>query len=139
MDNKLPIRWLIICATVAIAAVVLGYFNVLSGDFGIIYEVFQSILAAAFMTAIGEIFASLSKFPIISYIISAVLCAVALQVLTPWYLIMPFADLYQVEKVFTGYRMAVQLCLVVYSAALVVSILFGIFVLHRKDVFNRQK
>ena len=140
MDNKLPIKRLIICATVAVAAIVLGTYNVLySNDYNNMSNVFQSILAAAGMTAIGEIFAALSKFPIISYIISTVICSVALQAITPWHLIITRADFVDMERVFSAYENAVIYCLVAYSAALVVSILFGIFVLHRKDVFNRQK
>ncbi|MCH5196276.1 MAG: hypothetical protein J1F28_06155 [Oscillospiraceae bacterium] len=137
MDNKFPVVRLIICAPIAVAAIVLGTYNVLySFNYN---DIFQSILAAAGMTAIGEIFAALSKFPIISYIISTVICSVALQAITPWHIIITRADFVDMERVFSSYENAVIYCLVAYSAALVVSILFGIFVLHRKDVFNRQK
>ena len=139
MDNKLPIKRLIICGAIVVVAVVLGYRNVLYGNYGEIGGVFQAVIAAAGMTAVSEIFAALSRFPIISYIISAVLCSVALQIVTPWYIILPVADLSQPEKVFEGYRLCVTSCLVAYSIALAVSILFGIFVLHRKDIFKADK
>lgn len=139
MDNKLPIKRLLICVAIVIVAVGLGYRNVIYGNYGDINGVFQAVIAAVGLTAIGEIFAALSKFPIVSYVISAVICSVALQIITPWYIIMPSADLSQTEKVFEGYRLAVRSCLAVYSIALVVSVLFGIFVLHRKDVFKSDK
>lgn len=139
MDNKLPIKRLIICAAIVVVAVVLGYRNVLYGNYGEIGGVFQAVIAAVGLTAIGEIFAALSKFPIISYIISAVICSVALQIMTPWYIIMPVVDLSYPEKIIEGYQWCVTSCLVCYSIALAVSILFGIFVLHRKDVFKSDK
>ena len=139
MDNKLPIKRLIICAAIAVVAVVLGYYNVLYGNYVEINEVFQTVIAAVGLTAVGEIFAALSKFPIVSYIISTVICSVALQIMTPWYIIMPMADFSQPEIVFEGYRWAVRSCLAVYSIALAFSILFGIFVLHRKDIFKADK
>ena len=139
MDNKLPVKRLIICAAIAIAAVGLGYYNVLYSNFEIINEVFQSIIAAVGLTAIGEIFAALSKFPIVSYTISAAICSVALQIITPWYIIAPRADFTYPEKFFNGYRLCVRGCLLIYSIALVASVLFGIFVLHRKDIFKADK
>ena len=139
MDNKLPIRRLIICGAIAVAAVGLGYYNVLYSYFEIINVVFQTIIAAVGLTAIGEIFAVLSKFPIISYVISAVICSVALQIMTPWYIIMPNVDLTYPERFFNGYRLCVRGCLLIYSIALVASVLFGIFVLHRKDIFKADK
>lgn len=139
MDNKLPIKRLIICGAIAVAAVGLGYYNVLYSYFEIINVVFQTIIAAVGLTAIGEIFAVLSKFPIISYVISAVICSVALQIMTPWYIIMRNVDLAYPERFFNGYRLCVKGCLLIYSIALVASILFGIFVLHRKDIFKADK
>ena len=139
MDNKLPIKRLIICAAIAIVAVVLGYRNVLYGNYVEINEVFQLAIATVGLTAIGEIFAALSKFPIVSYIIVTVICSVALQIMTPLYIIVPNVDFSEPEKFFEGYRWAVRSCLAVYSIALAFSILFGIFVLHRKDVFKSDK
>ena len=139
MDNKLPLRRLIICVAIAVAAVWFGIYIIFYLPYNDINGVFLSLTAAAGMTAVSEIFAALSRFPIISYIISAVLCSVALQIITPWYIIMPAVDLSQPEKVFEGYRLCVTSCLVAYSIALAVSILFGIFVLHRKDIFKADK
>ena len=139
MDNKLPVKRLIICAAIAIASVGLGYYNVLYSYFEIINVVFQTIIAAVGLTAIGEIFATLSKFPIVSYTISAAICSVALQIITPWYIIMQAVDLAYPERFFNGYRLCVRGCLLIYSIALAVSILFGIFVLHRKDIFRSEK
>ena len=139
MDNKLPLKRLIICAAIAIVAIGLGYRNVLCGNYVEINEVFQSVIAAVGLTAVGEIFAALSRFPIVSYIIVTVICSVALQIMTPWYIIMPVVDLSQPEVLFEGYRWCVRSCLVSYSIALAVSILFGIFVLHRKDIFKADK
>ena len=139
MDNKLPLRRLIICAAIVIVALVLGYRNVLYGNYVEINEVFQAMIAAVGLTALSEVFAALSRYPIVSYIISAVLCSVALQIMTPWYIIMPVVDLSHPEVLFDGYRWCVRSCLVSYSTALIVSILFGIFILHRKDVFKSDK
>ena len=139
MDNKLPRKRLIICAAIAIVAIGLGYRNVLCGNYVEINEVFQSVIAAAGLTAISEIFAALSKFPIVSYVISAVICSVALQVMTPLYIIVPVVDFSEPDKFFAGYQYSVRSCLVSYSIALAVSILFGIFVLHRKDIFKADK
>ena len=140
MDNKLPVKRLIICTVIAVIAIGLGIYNIL---YTLNYDeksgVFQSLIAAVGITAIGEIFAALSRYPIVSYIISAVLCSVALQIMTPWYIIMPVVDLTYPEMVIEGYRYSVKSCFVVYSIALAVSILFGIFVLHRKDVFKSDK
>ena len=141
MDNKLPIKRLIICAAIAIVAVGLGYYNVIYSPYynRIMHEVLQSVVAAAGITAIGEIFAALSKFPIVSYIISGVICSVSLQAMTPLYTVIPFADFSQPDKIFAGYQYSVRSCLAVYSTALIVSILFGIFVLHRKDFPKSDK
>ena len=139
MDNKLPIKRLIICAAIALVAIGLGYRNVLYGNYVEINEIFQTVIAAAGLTAISEIFAVLSKFPIASYIISAVICSAALQIMTPLYIIVPNVDFSEPERFFEGYRWAVRSCLAVYSIALAVSILFGIFVLHRKDIFKADK
>ena len=139
MDNKLPLRRLMICAAIAVVAVWFGIRNVLYGNYVEINEFFQAVIAAVGMTALSEVFATLSRYPIVSYIISAVLCSVALQIMTPWYIIMPVVDLSHPEVLFDGYRWCVGSCLVSYSAALVASILFGIFVLHRKDVFKSDK
>ena len=139
MDNKLPLKRLIICAAIAIVAVGLGYRNVLYGNYVEINEVFQSVIAAVGLTAISEIFAALSKFPIVSYVISAVICSIALQVMTPLYIIVPVVDFSEPDKFFAGYQYSVRSCLVVYSIALAVSVLFGIFVLHRKDIFKSDK
>ena len=140
MENKMPVKRPIICAAIAIVAGGIGIYIVrFSSGYNMINEVFQSLLAAAVMTAISEIFAVLSRFPIISYIISAILCMVSLQAITPWNMIMPFVVSYQDDKIFIGHQLAVRSCLVMYSIALVVSILFGIFVLHRKDIFKSNK
>lgn len=136
MDSRLPIKRLIICAAIALVAVGLGYYNVFSGQYN---EIMQSVIAAVGMTAIGEIFAALSKFPMVSYSISGVICSVALQAMTPWNLIMPFCDFNEVDKIFDGFYYSIKSCLVVYSTALIVSILFGFFVLHRKDFLKSDK
>lgn len=133
MRNQLPIKRLIVCAAIALVAIGLGTFNVLYSNYVLIYEIIQGVLAAVGMTALGEIFASLSGHPKISYVICAVLCALALQAMTPWNIIIPRCDFYQVDKIIAGYQYAVLSCLVVYSLALAASILFGIFVLHKKD------
>ena len=139
MDNKLPIKRLIICAAIAIVSAGLGIFIIFYLPYNDINDVYLSLAAAVGMTAVSEIFAALSRFPIISYIISAVLCSVALQAMTPWNMIMPFADMSYPDKIFAGYRYAVTSCVVMYSIALAVSVLFGIFVLHRKDIFKADK
>ena len=139
MDNKLPIKRLIICAAIAIVSVGLGRFIIFYLPYSDINDVYLALTAAVGMTAVSEIFAALSKFPIISYIISAVLCSVALHAMTPWNMIMPFADMGYPDMIFAGYRYAVISCLVMYSIALAVSILFGIFVLHRKEIFKNDK
>ena len=133
MKDQLPIKRLIVCAAIALAAIGLGTFNVLYSNYVLIHEIIQGVLAAVGMTALGEIFASLSKHPKISYVICTVLCALALQAMTPWNIIIPRCDFYQVDKIIAGYQYAVLSCLVVYSLALAASILFGIFVLHKKD------
>ncbi|MCH5203824.1 MAG: hypothetical protein J1F03_03695 [Oscillospiraceae bacterium] len=134
-NNKLPVIRLMICAAV-VAAVGLGiYIIVFLSEYSIINNVFQSLLAAVGMTAVGEIFAALSKFPIISYIISVVMCAAMYQIITPFSIFM-IADFVDLNRVFSAYREMVMICLVLYSIALTVSILVGIFVLHRKDVFK---
>lgn len=133
MKDQLPIKRLIVCAAIALAAIGLGTFNVLYSNYVLIHEIIQGVLAAVGMTALGEIFASLSKHPKISYVICTVLCALALQAMTPWNIIIPRCDFYRVDKIIAGYQYAVLSCLVVYSLALAASILFGIFVLHKKD------
>ena len=133
MKDHLPIKRLIVCAAIALVAIGLGTFNVLYSNYVLIHEIIQGVLAAVGMTALGEVFASLSKHPKISYVICAVLCALALQAMTPWNIIIPRCDFYQVDKIIAGYQYAVLSCLVVYSLALAASILFGIFVLHKKD------
>lgn len=139
MENKLPLRRLIICAAIAIVSVGLGIFIIFYLPYSDINDAYLALTAAVGMTAVSEIFAALSRFPIVSYIISAILCSAALQAMTPWNMIMPFADMGYPEKIFAGYRYSVISCLVIYSAALVVSVLFGIFVLHRKDIFRSDK
>lgn len=139
MDNKLPVKRLIICAAIAIVSAGLGIFIIFYLPYNDINDVYLSLAAAVGMTAVSEIFAALSRFPIISYIISAVLCSIALQAMTPWNMIMPFADMSYPDEIFAGYRYAVTSCVVMYSIALAVSVLFGIFVLHRKDIFKADK
>ncbi|MCH5208163.1 MAG: hypothetical protein J1F04_04715 [Oscillospiraceae bacterium] len=135
MNNKFPVKRLIICAAIAVAAIVLGYNNLFSYDYSM---VFDSFFAAVSMTAIGEIFAALSRFPIVSYIISVIMCAVMFQIIVPFatFLVADYIDL---RRVFSVYNYIVKLDLALYIIALIISIIFGVFVLHRKDVFNRQK
>ena len=139
MENKVPVKRLIICAAIAIAAIVLGIFNVSSQGYSTINDVFQSILAAVGLSAIGEFSVALSKFPIISYIISVVFCMVVLQIITPIIIVFLFTVSFEPDVIIQGYRVIATSCLVVYSIALVVSILFGIFVLHRKEIFKSNK
>lgn len=137
MDNKLPVKRLIICALIAVVAIVLGYYNIFSDNYGKINDVLQLLITTVGMTAIGELFASLSRFPIISYIISAVMCAIMFQIITPFSIFM-VAGYDDLRRLFSVYHESAEQYLVLYSAALTVSVLFGIFVLHRKDIFKPE-
>ena len=139
MNNNPPFKRLMLCATIAFAAVGLGIYNILYTNYVLTNAILQLLIAAAGVTAIGEIFAALSRFPIISYIISAVICSAALQAMTPWYIIRSRVDFSKIDQVSSVYRDSERSCLAVYSIALAVSILFGIFVLHRKDIFKTNK
>ena len=137
MDNKFPVVRLIICAPIAVVAIVLGYNNIFA-EYSMINNVLHSLYAAVGLTAIGEIFASLSRFPIISYIISVVMCAMAFQIITPFSVIV-VADYIDMRRVFAVYDYAVKLYLALYIIAIIISIIFGVFVLHRKDTFKPDK
>lgn len=135
MNARIPIRRLIICSAIAVIAIGFGVYNVCySTDYVTINAVLQSVVAIAGITAISEIAAMLSKFVVMTYTLTAVVCAIMAHIVTPWNIVLPRADMN--GGVMDAYQSAVISSLVSYSVAFAVSILVGVFFLHRKDIFK---
>lgn len=136
MCAKFQIKRLAICAVIAIISIGIGVCNVqYSTDYSALNAVFQSLVAVAAIVAVSELAASLSKFPVFVYILSAVVCAAFAHIVTPWSIILPRVD-WNSDTIQVVHRSAVMSSFASYSIALVISVLAGVFFLHRKDIFK---
>lgn len=139
MKDQIQIRRFIVCLIVATIAVGLGICNVCySNDYTAINTITQLIIATVGFVAVSEMASMTSKFTVITYIIVSVVCAVVAHIVTPWNIILPRADLNS-EVIQTAYHSAIISSFVSYSIALVLSVLIGVFFLHRKDIFKPHK
>lgn len=140
MNKRSYILRMAICFAVSAIAAVFGVYNILHANFVTIADdIIQAAAATVCFTALGEFLATLSKAPIVTYVITAAICAVGVALVSPWALIIPRADFYYTDMVKSALNMAKTESLVTYSAAFVLTVLIGVFVLHRKEIFRKKE
>lgn len=136
MNKNISIKRIIICAVTAVIAIGFGIYNVSrTNDYTSVSAVLQAVAAAAAFISVSEIAAMLSKYPVLSYSLTSVGCALLAHIATPWYIIMPRVDL-TVGDIASVRQSAEMSSLCSYLAALVVSLIVGMFILHRKEIFK---
>ncbi|MGN0670806.1 MAG: hypothetical protein ACI4JZ_09675 [Oscillospiraceae bacterium] len=139
MKTIISIKKIAIFSVIAAISVGLGIYNVCwTNDYTTISAVFQAALAAVAFTSISEIAAMLSKFPVLVYTLTSIGCAILAHIATPWYVIMPRVDL-NVGNISNIYQAAIMSSLTSYLAALIIALLAGIFILHRKELFKTHQ
>ena len=138
MNAKL-LKRIILCSAFAILSVGFCIWNTcFTSDFNTTSTVLQAIAATIAFISIGEIAASMSKFPITAYTISTVCCAVLAHIITPWLIIIPKIDL-SVMSMGEAAQKCVPSSLASYLTALIITLCAGFFLLHRKEVFKPRE
>lgn len=94
------------------------------------------MIATVGFTAFGELAAMFNHYPYPAYCITVIVSALISHLLTPMYVVFPAIDFAQTNAA-AVYNTVEKQSLILYSAALLVSLIAG-FVIHRKNSTNNS-